>query len=138
MEALDKKITLVCWLIRAFTNNFYRLGILITAAVAIFVYGFNIDENSEITELVLCLNILSGTIAVISLSISIWAGLFTYKHFEEVWSRRMKWNNSNVDKMEARFNYSFKIFYRMFFTLFATIFIILWGITIGISFLMEK
>lgn len=38
--------------------------------------------------------------------------MFTYNNFDEVWSRRMSWKNSNVDKLEARFIYSIKIFFK--------------------------
>ncbi len=46
----------------------------------------------------------------IALVFAIWAAKFTYQNFDEVWSRRMSWNNSNVDKMNTRFSYSSKIF----------------------------
>ena len=138
MEASDKKITFVCWLIRAFDNQIYRLCILLTAAIALFLYVGYTDESGDTDEFTTILTITSGTIALISLSISIWAGLFTYRHFDEVWSRRMKWANSNVDKMEARFSYSFKVAFKMFFTLFAGILIILFGIVVGIAYLLEK
>lgn len=138
MEASDKKITFVCWLIRAFTNNFYRLGMLFTAGVALFIYAGNTNESADSDKFTLGFNILSGAIALISLFISIWSGIFTYRHFDEVWSRRMKWANSNVDKMEARFSYSFKVFFKIFFTLFAAILITLFVILVGIAYLLEK
>jgi hypothetical protein len=47
----------------------------------------------------------------IALVFAIWAAKFTYQNFDEVWSRRMSWNNSNVDKMNTRFNYTSKIFF---------------------------
>lgn len=135
MEASEKKITFVCWLIRLFTN-FYPLGILVTLGMTYLVYGSNTNEAPNGSNFTMVLNILSGTIALISLLISIWAGLFTYKHFDEVWSIRMRWTNSRVDKIEARFSYSFKIAYRMFFMLFSAILILFFGISLGIAYLI--
>lgn len=135
MEASEKKITFVCWLIRLFTN-FYPLGILVTLGMTFLVYGSNTNEAPNGSNFTMVLNILSGTIALISLLISIWAGLFTYKHFDEVWSIRMRWTNSRVDKIEARFSYSFKIAYRMFFMLFSAILILFFGISLGIAYLI--
>ncbi|MBO7582137.1 MAG: hypothetical protein J6T38_11570 [Bacteroidaceae bacterium] len=47
----------------------------------------------------------------VALVFAIWAAKFTYQNFDEVWSRRMSWNNSNVDKMNSRFNYTSKVFF---------------------------
>ena len=69
MEASDKKITFVCWLIRAFDYQIYRLCILLTAAIALFLYVGYTDESGDKTEFTLVLTITSGTIALISLSI---------------------------------------------------------------------
>jgi len=51
--------------------------------------------------------------------------MFTYKNFDEVWSRRMSWKNSNVDKLEARLTYSIKIFFKCLFAVTGVIGIIL-------------
>ena len=47
----------------------------------------------------------------VALVFAIWAAKFTYQNFDEVWSRRMSWNNSNVDKLNSKFNYTSKIFF---------------------------
>ena len=49
---------------------------------------------------------------LISICIATWAARFAYQNFDEVWSRRMRWSNSKVDKLEKRVKYSIKIWFQ--------------------------
>ena len=115
MGKSQNKSTIICWAINFFSSNFYGIGILGTAAVAFLLYFFNDGEQAAIDNTTLYLNILVGAIAAISLILSIWAGRYTYNNFEEIWSRRMRWTSSNVEKLDARMKNTAMITIRMFF-----------------------
>ena len=125
MGKSQNKSTIICWAINFFSSNFYGIGILGTAAVAFFLYIFNDGEQAAIDNTILNLNILVGAIAAISLILSIWAGRYTYNNFEEIWSRRMRWTSSNVEKLDARMKNTAMITIRMFFSLFTVLIVLI-------------
>ena len=51
----------------------------------------------------------------IDIVLSIWAAVFTYKNFDEVFSRSSRWRNSNVEKFDVRLKYSILILFESFF-----------------------
>ena len=109
-----------------------------TAAVAFFLYIRNDGEQAAIDNTILYLNILVGAIAAISLILSIWAGRYTYNNFEEIWSRRMRWTSSNVEKLDARMKNTAMITIRMFFSLFTVLIVLILLICYGIYTLLAQ
>lgn len=47
---------------------------------------------------------------------AIWAVVFTYKNFDEVYSRSKRWRKSNVEKFDTRLGYCFGMFFKCLFT----------------------
>jgi len=51
----------------------------------------------------------------IGIVLSLWAAGFTYKNFDEVFSRSSRWRNSYVEKLDVRLKYSILILFESFF-----------------------
>ena len=47
---------------------------------------------------------------------AIWAVVYTYRNFDEVYSRSKRWRKSNVEKLDSRLGYCFGLFFKCFFT----------------------
>jgi len=47
---------------------------------------------------------------------AIWAVVFTYRNFDEVYSRSKRWRKSNVEKFDSRLGYCFGMFFKCLFT----------------------
>ena len=73
----------------------------------------------------------------VALYFAVRGAMFTYKNFDEVWSRRMSWKNSNVDKLEAKLTYSIKIFFKCLIAVPGVIGIILFFALIIIKILLH-
>lgn len=121
--------TFVCWILAnlSFLN---RIGLALLLLFACAYYGFYTDKDSfeESAQWVRWLNTALFVIVPISFIVAIWASIFTYKNFDEVWSRRMRWANSNVDKFDARLKYAAGMFFRVLFAMFALFIIALAGL----------
>lgn len=121
--------TFVCWILAnlSFLN---KIGLALLLLFACAYCGFYIDKDSfeESAQWVRWLNTTLFVVVPISLSVAIWASVFTYKNFDEVWSRRMRWANSNVDKFDARLKYAAGMFFRVLFAVFALFIIALAGL----------
>lgn len=47
---------------------------------------------------------------------AIWAVVFTYRNFDEVYSRSKRWRKSDVEKFDSKIGYCFGMFFKCFFT----------------------
>lgn len=47
---------------------------------------------------------------------AIWAVVFTYRNYDEVYSRSKRWRKSNVEKFDSRLGYCFGMFFKSLFT----------------------
>ena len=112
--------TFVCWILAnlSFLN---KIGLALLLLFACAYYGFYTDKDNfeESAQWVRWLNTALFVIVPVSLIVAIWGSVFTYKNFDEVWSRRMRWANSNVDKFDARLKYAAGMFFRVLFAVFA-------------------
>lgn len=89
--------TFVCWLLS-------KLKIL--AGAGIF---FGIGILASLNSLSKSFLILVGVSDLIGFALAVWAAVFAYRNFDEVYSRRERWRNSNVEKLDSRFRYSLHI-----------------------------
>lgn len=96
--------TLVCWLLSKLKEP-AALGFL--CAVCLIMGWDKVDGDSMISILKIALPI--------NIVLSIWAAVFTYKNFDEVFSRSSRWRNSNVEKFDVRLKYSILILFESFF-----------------------
>lgn len=100
--------TLVSWLLA-------NMGLLVllgffALVIEIDVYAGMENDWSERTNLIIKTMLIVET--PITIFLAAWAAKFTYQNFDEVWSRRMRWKNSNVDKLDAQMGYSIKMFFK--------------------------
>jgi len=51
----------------------------------------------------------------IDIILSVWAAVFTYMNFDEVFSRSKRWRSSNVEKFDVRLKYSIYILFQALF-----------------------
>ncbi len=56
------------------------------------------SEDIAINSLIVCV--------IVAFILAILTAVFTYRNFDEVISRQFKWRNSNVERFEARLNYT--------------------------------
>lgn len=96
--------TLVCWLLSKLKEP-AALGFI--GAVCLIMGWDTVDGDSMISILKIALPI--------DIVLSIWAAVFTYKNFDEVFSRSSRWRNSNVEKFDVRLKYSILILFESFF-----------------------
>lgn len=99
------------------------LGLLfIMAEYDAFTNEINLELSARTVNILKVTTFLQIPVA---LYCAVRGAMFTYNNFDEVWSRRMSWKNSNVDKLEARLTYSIKIFFKCLIAVIGVIGIIL-------------
>ena len=75
-----------CWLLSKM-KSFAGLGIILIVCL----WGLDAEDDAYRQALTLMV-----VITPVSAILSIWAAIFTFKNFEEVYSRSKRWRNSNV------------------------------------------
>lgn len=96
--------TFICWMLSKL-KGIAGLGLI--GALCLLLGWDNIDSNSVIPILMIAIPV--------DIVLSVWAGVFTYKNFDEVFSRSSRWRNSNVTKFDMRFKYSVLVFFQSLF-----------------------
>lgn len=94
-----------CWLLSKM-KSFAGLGIILIVCL----WGLDAEDDAYRQALTLMV-----VITPVSAILSIWAAIFTFKNFEEVYSRSKRWRNSNVEKLNTRICYSISMFFQCLF-----------------------
>lgn len=98
--------TFFCWLLSKI-NPITGVGILAAMWCALTA-----ADDFEFAHKILKPLLVIGSISFI---LSVWAAVFTFKNFDEVYSRSKRWRNSNVDRLDVRISYSFGMFVKCLF-----------------------
>lgn len=96
--------TFICWLLSKLREP-AALGFL--GAICLMMGWDKVDGESMMSILKIALPI--------DIILSVWAAVFTYKNFDEVFSRSSRWRNSNVEKFDVRLKYSILVLFESFF-----------------------
>lgn len=96
--------TFICWLLSKLREP-AALGFW--GAICLMMGWDKVDGESMMSILKIALPI--------DIILSVWAAVFTYKNFDEVFSRSSRWRNSNVEKFDVRLKYSILVLFESFF-----------------------
>lgn len=96
--------TFICWLLSKLREP-AALGFF--GAICLMMGWDKVDGESMMSILKIALPI--------DIILSVWAAVFTYKNFDEVFSRSSRWRNSNVEKFDVRLKYSILVLFESFF-----------------------
>lgn len=96
--------TFICWLLSKLKEP-AALGFWGT--ICLMMGWDKIDGESMMSILKIALPI--------DIILSAWAAVFTYKNFDEVFSRSSRWRNSNVEKFDVRLKYSILVLFESIF-----------------------
>lgn len=96
--------TIICWMLSKLQLP-AALGLL--GAFLLFKRFGDVGDDSIVKILMICLPI--------DVFLSVWAAVFTYKNFDEVFSRSSRWRSSNVEKFDVRLKYGIYVLFQSFF-----------------------
>ena len=99
--------TFISWLLA----NIQPLSVIGFIVLILEYAAFHDADFSSSERTHKMITVLSVVQIPVALVFAIWAAKFTYQNFDEVWSRRMSWKSSNVDKLNSKFSYTSKIFF---------------------------
>lgn len=96
--------TFICWLLSKLREP---AALVFFGAICLMMGWDKVDGESMMSILKIALPI--------DIILSVWAAVFTYKNFDEVFSRSSRWRNSNVEKFDVRLKYSILVLFESFF-----------------------
>jgi hypothetical protein len=94
--------TFICWLLSKLKEP-AALGFL--GAICLLMGCDKVDGDSMMSILKIAIPI--------DIVLSLWAAVFTYKNFDEVFSRSSRWRNSYVEKLDYASNIVFLFYLRV-------------------------
>ena len=115
--------TFLCWLLTKITP---------LAILGVFMLFYIINQISEQKLTIEDVMTWAFIVVPIDIVLSVWATVFTYRNFDEVFSRSSRWRTSNVEKLDSRIWYTIGTFFKC---LFAFPFMIM--LTVGVLYVVN-